>query len=82
MSKQLIIRIDAGLKDRLFKLAQAEGKPASRMVRDIIAEYVKERDIGPHIDDLWARIGDKLKAKGATPQRLDSAIRASRRGGR
>ena len=82
MSKQLIIRIDPELKDRLFKLAQAEGKPASRMVRDIIAEYVKERDIGPHIDDLWARIGEKLKAKGVTPRRIAAVIRESRRGGR
>jgi len=82
MSKQLIVRIDASLKDRLFKLAQAEGRPASRMVRDIIAEYVKERDIGSHIDDLWARIGEKLKAKGATPRRIGAAIKASRRGGR
>ncbi len=82
MSKQLIIRIDPELKDRLFKLAQAEGKPASKMVRDIIAEYVKERDIGPHIDDLWAKIGEKLKAKGVTPRRVDEAIRASRKGGR
>jgi len=82
MSKQLIIRIDPDLKDRLFKLAQSEGKPASRMVRDIIAEYVKERDIGAHIDDLWARIGEKLKARGATPRRIDEAIKDSRRGGR
>lgn len=82
MSKQLIIRIDSDLKERLFKLARAEGKPASRMVRDIIAEYVKEREIGPHIDDLWARIGEKLKAKGTTPERIAEAIKDSRRGGR
>ncbi len=82
MSKQLIIRIDPELKDRLFKMAQSEGKPASKMVRDIIAEYVKERDIGAHIDDLWARIGEKLKAKGATPERIAEAIEDSRRGGR
>ncbi len=82
MSKQLIVRIDPGLKDRLFKMAQSEGKPASKMVRDIIAEYVKERDIGAHIDDLWTRVGEKLKAKGATPQRISAAIDESRRGGR
>lgn len=82
MSNQLIIRIDPDLKDRLFKMAHSEGKPASKMVRDIIAEYVKERDIGAHIDDLWARIGEKLKGKGVTPQHIDAAIKASRRGGR
>jgi predicted DNA-binding protein len=82
MSKQLIIRIDADLKDRLFKLAQAEGKPASRLVRDIIAEYVKERDIGAYIDELWARIADKLKTKGVTPRRIDAAVEASRKGSR
>lgn len=81
MSKQLIIRIDPDLKDRLFKMAQSEGKPASRMVRDIIAEYVRERDIGAHIDDLWARIGEKLKTKGVTPERLAEAIEDSRGGG-
>ncbi len=79
MSKQMIIRLDPELKDRIFKLARAEGKPASRMVRDIIAEYVKERDIGDYIDNLWARIGKKLKSKGVTPRRIEAAVRASRK---
>lgn len=40
----------------------------------------KKRDIGSKIDDLWNRIGKKLKSKGATPADVDKAIKAVRKG--
>jgi predicted transcriptional regulator len=65
MSDHMLIRIDADLKARLTRLARAEGKTTSRMVRELISDYVKERDIGAYVDSLWDRIGAKLKAGGA-----------------
>lgn len=79
MATQMIIRIDPELKEKLYKLARAEGKPASRMVRELIADYVKDRDIGAYIDDLWARVGEKLKSQGLKPGEIDKAVRASRK---
>lgn len=76
---QMIIRIDPELKEKLYNLARLEGKPASQMVRELIADYVRESDIGPYIDDLWDRIGGKMKSKGITGTDIKNAVRASRR---
>ena len=78
MSTQMIIRIDNEVKNRLNKLARIEGKTTSEMVRGLIEEYIKERDIGSYIDDLWDRTGKKLKSRGITPAAVEKAIRASR----
>ena len=78
MSTQMIIRIDNEVKNRLNRLARIEGKTTSEMVRGLIEEYIKERDIGSYIDDLWDRTGKKLKSRGITPAAIEKAIRASR----
>jgi len=79
MSTQMIIRIDDELKNRLNTLARIEGKTTSEMVRGLIEEYIKERDIGSYIDDLWNRIGKKLRSKGASTATIEKAIRAARK---
>ncbi|MGO9612615.1 MAG: ribbon-helix-helix protein, CopG family [Dissulfurispiraceae bacterium] len=79
MSTQMIIRIDDEVKNRLNKLARIEGKTTSEIVRGLIEEYIKERDIGSYIDDLWNRIGKTLKSKGASPATIEQAIKAARK---
>lgn len=79
MTTQMIIRIDNEVKNRLNKLARLEGKTTSEMVRELIEERIKERDIGAYIDDLWNRIGKKLASKGVTPATINKAIKASRK---
>lgn len=79
MGTQMIIRIDPDIKNRLSKLARVEGKTTSQMVRELIEDYIKERDIGLYIDDLWDRIGKKLKSKGVKPKDITMAIRESRK---
>lgn len=79
MTTQMIIRIDAKVKNRLTKLARIEGKTTSEMVRELIEGYIKERDIGTYIDDLWDRIGKKLKSKGVTSATINRAVKASRK---
>jgi len=74
MSDQMLIRIDAGLKKRFDRLAKAEGKTTSLMVRELIGQYVKERDIGAYIDGLWDRIGTKLTARRVRPEAVKRAI--------
>jgi len=79
MSTQMLIRIDDDVKNRLNKLARLEGKTTSEMVRELIEERIKERDIGAYVDDLWNRIGKKLKVRGVSPAAIEKAIKASRR---
>lgn len=79
MTTQMIISIDEEVKDRLNKLARSEGKTTSEIVRTLIEEHIKKRDIGAYIDDLWGRIGRKLKSKGVTPAAIDKAIKSARK---
>lgn len=79
MSTQMIIRIPSEVKERLSKLARVEGKTTSQMVRELIEEYIKDRDISSYIDDLWNRIGGKLRSKGVTPRDIEKAIKETRR---
>jgi predicted DNA-binding protein len=79
MSTQMIIRIDEEVKDRLRKLARLEGKTTSAVVRELIEERIKERDIGAYIDDLWNRIGKKLRSRGVTPATINKVVKAARK---
>lgn len=79
MTNQMIIRIKPDVKDKLNKLARVEGKTTSQMVRELIEEYIKERDIGAYIDDLWDRIGRKLSSRGLKLKDIKSAIKEARK---
>jgi hypothetical protein len=79
MADQLLIRIDPDLKERLDRLSRAEGKTTSRMVRELISDYVKERDIAAYIGGLWDRIGKKLGARGVRASDIGAAIAKSRK---
>ena len=78
MSTQLIIRIDPDTKNKLYKLARQEGKTTSQMVRELIDDYIKDRDIGAYINDLWKRIGGKLKSNNIKPDEIEKAIKETR----
>jgi hypothetical protein len=76
----MIIRIDPVLKSKVNNLARAEGKNTSQLVRELLEEYVQDRDIELYIDDLWQRVGNKLRAKGIGPDDIDQAIKDVRAG--
>ncbi len=75
MPSQMIIRIDTELKDQVNKLARIEGKSVSEVVREMLSEYVKTRDIGSYIDNLWDRINGKLESKGFARKDIENVIR-------
>lgn len=79
MTTQLIVRIDSEVKERFNKLVRVEGKTSSQMVRELIEGYIKERDIGVYVDDLWGRIGGKLRSKGVKPRDVNKAIKEARK---
>ena len=78
MTTQMIVRIDPELKNKVNNLAKAEGKSVSEVVRELLEEYVKNRDIGLYIDDLWQRIGDKLKSRKVGPRKIQGVIQEVR----
>ena len=78
MSTQMIVRINPELKNKVNSLAKAEGKSVSEVVRELLEDYVKNRDIGLYVDDLWQRIGDKLKSRKNGPKDIQRAIQEMR----
>ncbi len=79
MADQLIVRIDPELKNKASRLAKTEGKSLSEMIRKLLEDYIKSRDIGGYIDNLWDKIGEKMKDKGYTEKNIDSVIREVRK---
>ena len=75
MTTQMIVRIDPDLKAKVNNFAKVEGKTVSEVVRELLEEYVKTRDINSYIDNLWDRIGDKLASGGFGPKNIKRVIR-------
>jgi predicted DNA-binding protein len=78
MGSQMIIRIDDETKKKFYKFARMEGKTASEKVREMVEGYIERTDIGPAIDNLWERIGRKIREKGFTRADIDKTIRKVR----
>ncbi len=78
MTTQMIVRIAPELKNKVNSLAKAEGKSVSEVVRELLEDYVKNRDIGLYIDDLWQRIGDKLVSRKVGPKEIQRTIQEVR----
>ena len=78
MSRQMIVRIDPALKSRVENCARAEGKNVSMVVRELLENYVINRDISSYIDDLWNRIGAKIRKQGISADDIDAIIKQIR----
>ena len=78
MTNQMIIRIDPEIKEKVSRLARQEGKTTSQVVREMIEEYVRERDISSYVDDLWERIGKQLKTGKRKIDDIDGIIKKVR----
>ena len=80
MSTQMIIRVEPDLKKEVSRLAKAEGKNLSELVRELLLKYTKERDMSVYIDDLWDRIGEKLSGSEVSEADIEEAIKQVRSG--
>lgn len=78
MSEQLLVRIDPKTKEKLTKLARAEGKNNSLVVRELIEKYICERDMSGYIDDLLERISRRAEKLGITEEDIERTIREVR----
>ena len=78
MTTQMMVRIDSDLKAKVNSFAKIEGKSVSEVVRELLEAYVKDRDIESYVDQLWARAGRKLTAKGFGAKDVKRVIREVR----
>lgn len=79
MAVQMIVRLDPTTKQRLGRLARAEGKSTSQLMRDALEGYLRDHDPEAHIEDLWARIGQEFEARGHAPGDVERVIAEVRR---
>ncbi|MFC1851664.1 ribbon-helix-helix protein, CopG family [candidate division CSSED10-310 bacterium] len=79
MTTQMVIRINPELKKRVNELAKSEGKNVSQVVRELLERYIQERDISGYINDLWVRVGDKMRANRISVEDIDQIIADVRR---
>jgi predicted DNA-binding protein len=78
MTTQMIVRIDPKLKTKVNNLAKSEGKRVSEVVRELLEDYVRDRDVASYVDDLWTRVGGKLASRGLTLKDIPRAIKEVR----
>jgi len=78
MATQMIVRIDPVLKNKVSRLAKAEGKNLSELVRDLLVNYTRERDMSAYIDSLWERIGQDLSRNNVSEADIEETIRQVR----
>ena len=59
-TSQVLIKLPPNLKNKVKSIAQKEGKNFSLIVRELLENYVKEKDMESYIDELWVKIGKEL----------------------
>jgi predicted DNA-binding protein len=79
MTTQLLIRIDSDTKNKLNLVARREGKTSSDVVRELVSDYINERDLSAYIDELWDRIGKKIINSGIKEKDINKIIKEVRR---
>ncbi len=75
----MIVRLEPELKEQLTSLAKADGKSSSQVVRDLLKEYVRSRDMSGYVEGLWRRIGDELTHSGSTAEDVAAAVSEARK---
>lgn len=78
MTTQMIIRVEPALKNKVSNLAKSEGKSLSELVRELLENYSKERDMGAYIDNIWDSIGKKLSQENVNESDIEEAIKRTR----
>ena len=78
MTTQMIIRLESDLKNKIHQLAKAEGKNLSELVRELLENYTKERDMSIYIDNLWGKISNKLSKNHISWENIEDAIKQVR----
>lgn len=71
-----------GTRDRCHssvRAAKIEGKTSSEVIRALVEDYLRQRDVGAYVDSLWERFGKDFKARKLTAKDIPAAIKASRK---
>ena len=79
MTTQMLIKLEYSTKEKLNLLAKRDGESVNSVVRQLINEYIKRRDISVYIEELWDNISVTLKRKDTKTSDIDKAIKSVRK---
>jgi predicted DNA-binding protein len=82
MQSQLIIRVDPNTKNKFQKIVRMEGKTTSEKIREMMNDYIAQKDFSAAVDRVWDKITTEFKKRGITDDDIEKAIkevRASKR---
>lgn len=78
MQSQLIIRVDSNIKSKFQKIARMEGKTTSEKIREMMNDYISQKDFAASVDRVWDKITTEFKKRGVTDNDIDMAIKEVR----
>lgn len=78
MGSQILVKIDKDKKEKFYSLVRMEGKSASAKIREMIEDYIAKTDVSYVIDNLWSRIGLKMKDKEYMEVDIEKMIKDAR----
>jgi predicted DNA-binding protein len=78
MASQIVVKIDEEKKEKFYRLARMEGKSGSEKMREMVEDYIAKTDISYIIDNLWSRIGLKIKDKEYMEVDIEKMIKDAR----
>lgn len=82
MQSQMIIRVDFNTKSKFQKIARMEGKTTSEKIREMMKDYIAQKDFAAAVDRVWDKITTEFKKRGITENDIEKTIkevRASKR---
>ena len=74
MAKLLPMKIESEIRKKLFDISVTNGNGSDEYASVNIYNYIKEFDIQSDINDIWKRVGDDLKSKGFSEDRIELLI--------
>jgi predicted DNA-binding protein len=64
MQSQMIIRVDSNTKSKFQKIARMEGKTTSEKLREMMKDYIAQKDFAAAVDRVWDKITIEFKKRG------------------
>jgi len=79
MAKLLSMRIESEIKKKLFDVSNLKGESQNENLPIDINYFIKDNDMQNHIDDIWTRIGNDMKSKGFSEEKIYNIINIVRK---
>ncbi len=78
MQSQMIIRVNPDTKSKFQKIAMMEGKTASEKIREMMKDYIAQKDFAAAVDRVWDKITAEFKKRKIAKDDIEKAVKEVR----